>query len=218
MLVATVLGNMEWRRVTGPEFDSARRSPEESVWPFGERGVEWGSVGWPPSGWMVSDRGLLDDAGLGARLLSEGWESLEVEDSGVLIRDDWTVAGPGGVVLIGDPYGSGFPIGWVLSDDGVFELVGPLPFHPDHLEGSRGRPMVLPVGDGFVGIGRREVGLVEFSTPGPGPPVTPAAHTRRVPSGSCPEQVRVVDLVDLHLLGVDKIQCHKTGSAGASTE
>ena len=127
-------------------------------------------MGWPPSGWVVSDRGLLDDAGPGARLLSEGWEPLEVEDSGVLIRVDRTVAGPGGVLLIGEPYGSGAPIGWVLSDDGGFELVGQLPFHPDYTESctSRGWPMVLPVADGFVAIGRRDPGLVEVSSPGPG--------------------------------------------------
>jgi hypothetical protein len=69
VLVSTVLGNMEWRRVTGPEFDSVESSMEDGWWPVGEEKVDWGSVGWPPSGWVVSDRGLLDDAGLGARLL-----------------------------------------------------------------------------------------------------------------------------------------------------
>ena len=72
LLVSTVLGNMEWRRVTGPEFDSVESSLDEGGWPVGEEGMDWGSVGWPPSGWVVSDRGLLDDEGLGARLLSEG--------------------------------------------------------------------------------------------------------------------------------------------------
>lgn len=172
--VSTVLGEMEWQRLVGQEFeaefDALSRSLVESAIPFGGEGVDWGSVGWPLAGWEIEARGHLDPAGLpglgvGVVDASGVWEPLEVEadvtwDHGVErpIRGYWMTTGPAGVMLVGEPWSSPVaPFGWVMSDEGRFELVGSLPFYPDFVNRwYDGVPMLLPVADGFVGIGGQD--------------------------------------------------------------
>jgi hypothetical protein len=186
--VSTLLGEMEWQRLVGQEFEAEfealNRSLAVSARPFGGEGADWRSFAWPPAGWEIEDRIYRDPAGLpglevGVVDASGVWEPLEVEADvtwvhGVErpIQGYWLVAGPAGVMLVGEPFNADHPgpnsavapVGWVQSDEERFELVGSLPFRPDFVSlgvdsdsvgWPNGVPTILPVADGFVGIGHQ---------------------------------------------------------------